>query len=163
MAAELTYAGTAISGTGGITSLATSADWTAGYEWFVVDNTTEKAFDWFVAGKVTVGTTPTINTQIRLYVVGIYDGSTYPDVLDGTPSAETWTSAGVRDSVARLAAVLIVDATTSDRGYPYAFNLASFFPSMPKKVVVFVSHNTGVALNATAGNHTYGAQPVEVG
>lgn len=103
-----------------------------------------------------VGTTPTINTEIRAYLFPIGDGGTlYPDVFDGTPSAETVTSAGVRDSFAKLAGVGIVDSTTSDRAYPMNFNVLSFFPTAPKKVGVFVAHNTGVNLNSTAGNQKY--------
>lgn len=157
---KLAY-GTPTTGDGGIHSLATSATWTAGYEWFVIDNSTEKALDYQVQGKVRVGTTPTTATEIRLYAVGSYDGSTWSDVFDGTPSAETVTSEGVRDSFAKLAAVLRCDSTTSDRDYPFFFTLASLFGgTLPKKMVVFVAHNTGVNLNSTGSNHTYQYQPV---
>lgn len=153
--------GTAVTGTGGITSLATSSTWVAGYEWFVIDNTTDKSLNREISGKVRVGTTPTINTEIRIYLVASYDGTTWPDAFDGTPSAETVTSAGVRDGFARLAASMAVDATTSDRDYYFEFDVASFFGGIvPKKVVTFVAHNTGVNLNSTAGNHTYADQPV---
>jgi hypothetical protein len=152
--------GTPVTGTGGITSLATSSTWLAGYEWFIIDNTSELALDWFVDLVIRVGTTPTINTEIRVYLLASYDGTTWPDVFDGTGSAETVTSAGVRDSFAKLAGVGIVDATTTDRDYPLQFNLASFFPMLPKKVAVFVAHNTGVNLNSTAGNHKYAAAPI---
>jgi hypothetical protein len=81
-------------------------------------------------------------------------------VFDGTGSAETVTSAGVRDSFAKLAGVGVVDATTSDRDYPIQFNVSSFYPNMPKKVAVFVVHNTGVNLNATAGNQKYAYSPI---
>lgn len=156
---NLSY-GTATSGTGGITSLATSSTWLAGYEWFIIDNTTELAIDYFVDLVIRVGTTPTVNTEIRVYLAASYDGSTYPDVFDGTGSAETVTSAGVRDSFMKLAGVGVVDATTSDRDYPIQFNLSSFYPMMPKKVVVFVAHNTGVNFNSTAGNHKYNYSPI---
>lgn len=156
---NLSYA-TATSSTGGITSLASSSNWTAGYEWFVIDNSTELAIDYFVDLVIRCGTTPTANTEIRVYLAGSYDGSTYPDVFDGTPSAETVTSAGVRDSFMKLAGVGVVDATTSDRDYPIQFNTSSFFPNPPKKIVVFVAHNTGVNLNATAGNHKYAYSPI---
>lgn len=156
--------GTAITGSGGIHSLATSSTWTAGYEWFVCDNTAgtpTNPLDRIIQGKVRVGTTPTTNTEIRIYVVGSYDGSTWPDVFDGTASAETVTSEGVRDGFAKLAAVLRVDSTTSDRDYFFNFNLAPLFGGvMPKKVAVFVAHNTGVNLNSTSGNQTYADQPV---
>lgn len=152
--------GTAVTGTGGINSLATSSTWVAGYEWFIIDNSTELAIDYFVDLVIRCGTTPTINTEIRVYTFASYDGSTYPDVFDGTPSAETVTSAGVRDSFCKLAGVGIVDSTTSDRDYPIQFNLSSFYPTMPKKVGIFVTHSSGVNLNATAGNQKYAALPI---
>jgi len=156
---NLSY-GTATSGTGGINSLASSATWVAGYEWFVIDNTTELAIDYFVDLVIRVGTTPTANTEIRVYLAGSYDGSTYPDVFDGTPSAETVTSVGVRDSFMKLAGIGTVDSNTTDRDYPIQFNVSSFFPAPPKKIVVFVVHNTAVALNATAGNQKYAYSPI---
>lgn len=157
---KLAY-GTAATGTGGINSLATSSSWTAGYEWYIIDNTTDKALDREQSGKVMVGTTPTAGTEIRLYAVGSYDGTTWPDVFDGTPSAETLTSAGVGAGFLKLAAVLPVDATTSDVAHPFEFSIASLFGGIvPKKVAIFVTHNTGVNLNATAGNQTYADQPI---
>lgn len=157
---KLAY-GTATSSTGGINSLATSSTWLAGYEWFIIDNSTsELAIDYFVDLVIRVGTTPTVNTEIRVYLFASYDGSTYPDVFDGTPSAETVTSAGVRDSFCKLAGVGVVDATTSDRDYPIQFNVSSFYPKPPKKIGVFVTHNTGVNLNATAGNQKYAYSPI---
>lgn len=159
---ELGY-GTLTSGTGGITSLATSSTWVAGYEWYVVDNTASAPaglqIDWFCAGQVTVGTTPTASTEIRHYLVGSPDGTFWPDVFDGTASAETVTSAGILASFP-LAKVSNVDATTSNRAYPYAFGARYAFQGViPKKFVHFVAHNTGVNLNSTAGNHSYYAQP----
>ncbi len=161
--------GTAVTGTGGINSLATSATWVAGYEWFILDNSTELALDWFIDLVVRVGTTPTISTFINVYTFASYDGSTYPDVFDGTPSAETVTSAGVRDSFCKLMGQAIVDATTSDRDYPIQFNLSQGnfgqgygWGGIPKKVGIFVAHNTGVNLNATAGNQKYAASPIHL-
>jgi hypothetical protein len=159
-AIKLAY-GSPTTGNGGITSLATSSTWTAGYEWFVIDNTTDLMLDYHVQGVIRVGTTPTINTEIRLYAVASYDGTTWPDVFDGTPSAETVTSAGVRDGFARPAASLYVDSTTTDRDYPFFFSLADVFGgAVPKKVAIFVAHNTGVNLNATGAQHTYAYQGV---
>lgn len=153
--------GTTTTGTGGINSLATSSTWVAGYEWFYIDNATELALDYLVELVIKVGTTPTAGTLINVYAFSVGDGGTvFPDVMDGTPSAETWTSAGVRDGVARLVAQDIVDATTSDRDYPLSFGIARWFDNvMPKKVGIFVAHNTGVNLNATAGNQKYQYTP----
>jgi len=83
------------------------------------------------------------------------DTPTYPDVMDGTDSDETLTSAGVGQGFLKLAASLVVDATTSNRAY--AFGPVAVAPlfggALPPRWSVFVSHNTGVALNSTAGNH----------
>lgn len=152
--------GTAATGTGGITSLATSSTWVSGYEWFIVDNSSDKMLDQICQGKVTVGTSPTASTEIRIYAVGSYDGSTWPDVFDGTASGETLTSEGSRDGYAKLAAILRVDATTSNREYPFQFALAPLFGgTVLKKTALFVAQNTGANLHATAGNHTYANQP----
>lgn len=145
-----------------LSSLASSATWVAGRESTLVDNTTNKYLDYLLAGLITVGTTPTINTEIRVSVVGMMDDTLWPDVFDGTDSAETITSAGVGASILKRAATLTVDATTSDRGYPFGpISIAQLFGGVvPKKFVVFVSHNTGVNLNATGGNHTLFVTPV---
>lgn len=161
MADIKTAYGTATTGTGGVSSLATSSTWVAGYEWFVIDNSTSLALDFQIQGQITVGTTPTANTEIRIYVVASYDGTTWPDVFDGTPSAETLTSVGVGSGFLKGPHVLFVDANTSNRAYPFFFQLSDYVGrTMPKKAVLFVTHNTGVNLNSTDGNHTYAALPV---
>lgn len=138
-----------------LASLGTSSTWLSGQESTQVDNTTNLYYDYKLSGKITVGTTPTINTEIRVYVVGLMDDSTYPDVFDGTDSAESVTSAGVGSAFLKLGAVILVDATTSNR--TYAFEVGSvravFGGVLPKKFVVFVAHNTGVSLNSTGSNH----------
>jgi hypothetical protein len=143
--------------TNAIESLASSATWVAGYESAWIDNATNLFVDYFFSGKVTVGTTPTASTEIRIYVVtSIEDGTSYPDVFDGTTSAETVTSEGIRDSFAKLAAVLRCDSTTSDRAYPFAFSVASLFGGVcPREFCVFTAHNTGVNLNATGSNQVF--------
>lgn len=148
--------------TNAIQSLASSSTWLAGYESDVVDNTTNKYLDYKVNGKVTVGTTPTASTEIRIYVVSIWeDGSTWPDVFDGTTGAETVTSAGVGAGFLKLAAVLPVDATTSDRPYPFEFSVASLFGGVcPDKFVLFTTHNTGANLNSTGGNQVFNVKGV---
>lgn len=151
-----TYA-TPTTGTGGITSLATSSTWVAGYEWFYVDNSSNLYTDYRISGKIRVGSSGiTANTEIRIYLVASDDNSTWPDVFDGTPSTETVTSEGVRDGFAKLAASLRVDSTTASRDYPFEFSAAEVFGgSVPKGFVAFVTHNTAANLDSTAGNHTY--------
>lgn len=145
-----------------LASLATSSTWLAGQESTAIDNTTNKYLDYLLAGKVRVGTTPTSGTEIRIYVVAMLNDSSWPDVFDGTDSAETVTAAGVGSGFLKLAATMLVDATTSDRDYFFGpISVASLFGgACPKKFVVFVTHNTGVNLNATGGNHVLDTTPV---
>ena len=143
-----------------LTSLGSSADFTAGRESTAVDNTTDKLIDALVSGSVTVGTGPTANTVIAVYVYAQHDDTpTYQDVFDGTDSAETVTSAGVLSGVTRLLGTLSVDTTTSDRIYYLAPSSvrACFGGTLPKRWGLFVSHNTCVALKSTgnSGNFKY--------
>lgn len=139
-----------------LASLASSATWVAGRESNQVDNTTNLYVDALVQGKIRVGTTPTTATSIVVYVWGssVSAASVAIDVIDGTDSDETISSVGVRNSFMKIGAVLDVDSATSDRDYPFSFNVASLFGgAMPAYWGLFVAHNTGVNLNATGGNH----------
>lgn len=136
-----------------LASLASNSGLTTGVESDAVDNTTNKYLDILIAGKVTTGTTPTAGT-IGIYIVGILDDTTWPDVFDGTGSAETVTSADIKNAICRPVIEMVTD-TTSNRAYPFGpVSVAALFGgALPKKFVVFVAHSTVAALNATAGNH----------
>jgi len=139
-----------------LSSLASSASWIAGRESSEIDNTTNKYVDALVQGKVKVGTTPTANTSINVYVWGADTSlaTTAIDVLDGTDSAETLTNTGVLYSALKLGAVINVLVNTSDVTYNIApFSVAQLFGGvMPKFWGLFVAHNTGVNLNASNAN-----------
>lgn len=138
-----------------LASLATSATRVAGQESTAIDNGTNLYVDALVSGKITTGTTPTVNKQIDVWVYAAHDETpTYPDVLDGTDSAETITSENVRNSALRLAHVVQIDAT-SDRAYWVApFSVAALFGGiLPRRWGLFIAHDTAVALNATGTNH----------
>lgn len=140
------------------TPLASSSTFVAGRESSEIDNTTNKYMDAHVSGKVTVGTTPTANTTIAVYVWGsdVSLAATAIDTLDGTDSDETLTNTGILNAL-KLGAAVAVPATTSNVGYPILpFSVAALFGGvMPKFWGLFVAHNTGVALNSTAGNHFF--------
>lgn len=138
-------------------NIATSATWVAGVESAVIDNATNKYVDAIVGGTWTAGTTPTANTQVLIYVGSVRDDTpTYPDVFDGTSSAETLTSAGVGSGFLKLAAILTVDTNTSNRVYDTVFSVAQLFGGvMPLKWFLFITHNSGVNSNSTAGNHVW--------
>lgn len=130
---------------------------TAGREGTAVDNTTNLDLDHLVTGKITTGTSPTASRFINVYAyapISMSAGTpTYPDVLDGTDSDETFTSANVMNSIVRLVASITVD-NTSNRTYSFApVSIADLFGKMPPFYGIFVAHDTGVALNSTSGNH----------
>jgi hypothetical protein len=152
-------ASTAVSIT--LASLASATGLLTGQESDLVDNTTNKYFDFLIAGKITTGTSPTAGI-IGIYLVGISDDTNWPDTFDGINSAETITSADIKNAICRPVIELVAD-TNSNRTYPFGpVSVASAMglPAPPKKFVVFVSHSTVAALNATAGNHAIWAYGV---
>ena len=140
-------------------ALPTSSTFVAGWESDAISNRTNLDLDHLLSGKIQVGTTPTVNTYIQIWVVPATSFTTgtpaWPDVMDGTVSTETWTSAGIRDGAAVLIKTILVDATTSNRNYYFGgMSVAALFGgNMPFDYVVFITHNTGANLNATDGNH----------
>lgn len=138
-------------------NVASSSTFVAGVESGVIDNTSNKYVDAIVGGTWTSGTTPTANTQVLIYVLSVRDDApTYPDVFDGTSSAETLTSAGVGRGFLKLAAIIDVDSNTSNRAYDVSFTVAALFGGvMPLKWSLFITHNSGVNSNSTAGNHVW--------
>lgn len=130
----------------------------AGRESTAVDNTTNLDLDHIVSGFITAGTSPTASRTIEIWIYAPVSTSagtpTYPDVFDGTDSAETATSRNVLMGALKLAATLTVDST-SNRVYPVApFSIAALFGgALPKFWGLFVINRTGVALHATGGNH----------
>lgn len=138
-----------------LANLAPSSTFVAGRESSEIDNTTNKYIDALVQGSVSVGTTPTANTTIAVYVWGSDTSlaTTAIDVLDGTDSAETLTNAGVLNAL-KLGAAIAVPAATSDVAYPVLpFSVAQLFGGvMPKYWGLYVAHNTGVNLRNTVVN-----------
>jgi hypothetical protein len=143
-----------------LAALAASSTLVAGRESATVDNSLNLYLDYLLSGKVTTGTAPTAGI-IEVWVVAELDDTTWPDVFDGTESAETVTTRDILTSCARLAASMTTDAT-ANRTYPFAkISVASLFGGVcPRKFVVFVTHSTVAALNATAGNHDVNVQGV---
>lgn len=143
----------------GIASLASDSSLLAGRESAAVDNTTNVDLDHVVSGFVTTGTTPTVSTTIEIWAYAPYKTASgtpsYPDVLDGTDSAETITSANVKYGMLRLVASLVVDNTSNRAYYVAPVSIRNLFGAMPKFWGLFLTHNTGAALNATAGNHVF--------
>lgn len=149
-------------------NVASSSTFVAGVESDVISNVSNLDLDHLISGKWTSGTTPTANTQVQVWVVptrtdDLAGSRTYHDVFDGTGSAETATSAGVLQGIARLAAVLNVDSNTTAREYGCAaFSVAALFGGvLPPSYSLFITHNTGVNSNSTSGNHVWSYQRVQ--
>ena len=144
-----------------LASLASDTNLLTGRESAVIDNTANLYLDILISGKITAGTSPTAARSIEVWAVGSWDGTNWPDVFDGTESAETITSADIKASVTRYLAAMAT-ANPSDRAYHFGpVSLAAAFGGvLPPKIVLFVTHSTAVALNATAGNHQIRLQPV---
>lgn len=145
-----------------LASLASSATLVFGRESDAIDNSANLYVDVLVGGKITTGTSPTINTEIDIWVYAAVDTvPTYPDVFDGTGSDETIISVNERNGAIKLLAALRVD-NTSDRTYWLApTSIAALFGGvMPRNWGLFVTHNTGVNLNSTGSNHALNGIPV---
>lgn len=156
---KLAY-GTAADVTITIASLAPSSTLLVGQESTAVDNTTDKMLDYLVSGWIKTNATITAGGRIEIWCVGSVDGTNWPDVFEGTNSAETITNANIKNNICRLVASMQVDATGT---YPFGpVSIASLFGSVPPKFVFFLTHSTHAsnALDSTAGNHSFRVQPV---
>ncbi len=145
-----------------LTGLATDASLLAGRESTWVSNASNKYIDELIAGFITTGTSPTAAKQIEVYAIGsLNDTPLYPDVFDGTDSAETITSADIKSAICKLLA-LLTTSNTSDRTYPFgpAGIRQLFGDGLPTTHGLFGTHNTAVNLNATAANHAAYHTPV---
>jgi hypothetical protein len=130
-----------------------------------VDNTTNLDLDHLVSGKITLGTSPTVSKPVSVYAYAphkIVSGSyTYPDSITGTDAAKTMTSVNVMNGALRLLWTGLSDATTGRVLYMPPTSVAAAFGQMPPKWGLFVTHETAVNLDATAGNHEFHYQRVQ--
>ena len=137
-----------------LANLASDSTFLAGRESAQIDNTTNKFIDCSVSGVVSVGTSPTANRNINIYVWGADTSlaTTALDGLDGTDSAATMTNGNL--TALRFGASVAVPAATSNVQYiVLPFSVAQLFGGvMPKFWGLFVSHNTGVNLRNNAVN-----------
>ena len=148
--------GTSAAYTISLASLASSATLVAGQESTAVSNTPNLFMEYLGGGKITMGTVaPTADKTIEIWLYGsVNDTPTYPDVFDGTDSAETVTSANVKKSALRLLDRIFVDATASREYWFGPVGIAQAFGGrVPKNHGLFVTQDSGQALHATAGNH----------
>lgn len=143
-----------------LASLASDTNLLAGREATAIDTRTNGYADYLVSGKITTGTSPTVNRSIEIWFIG-WDGSGWPDVFDGTDSDETISLSNVKNAICRFCANITITATSNEDYYFGPVSVAQAFGGrLPGQFTVFVVHNAGSALNATAGNHFIRVQAI---
>ena len=147
---KVAYAASADQTVTNLAGLASSSTHVAGWESGAVDNTTNLYLDYRVTAMITVESAGLAAGQIRLYLVGMLDDSTWPDVFDGTESAETVTDTEIRDAICRLGAVTDTDTTASRVYYLEVPSVSAVFNGqMPSKFVVFITQSTSTTLETS--------------
>jgi hypothetical protein len=135
-----------------LSALAASSTWVAGRESTWITNS-NNYLDYRISGTFISGTTPTAPAEHRLYYLSATeDTPTYPDVFDGTDSAETITNTNIRDSL--VIGFSGTASASSNITYPIvsALTLGQAFGVCPKHWGLFFAHAHTAALKTDAGN-----------
>lgn len=148
-----------------LASLAASSTLLAGRESSSISNTSNKYLDYMFAGFYKASAANNQAGSIRTAVVGATnDTPLWPDVFDGTDSAETVTAAGIYNAVCRVISDIAADNTANRVWYWGPVGIAPFFGGViPVHFVLFVSHNIQTSTNgwsATEGLHGVSYTPV---
>lgn len=149
----------------GVASLASDPALLAGRASAVVNNTSSLDLDHLVSGAITTGATTAVGTiEVWVYAAHTISGGTpaFPDTVTGSDASVALTSASMKGSALVRAAVISTDITPNRTYYFTPFSVADLFGgSMPPYWGLFIVHNTGVALNATAANHFFSYERVQ--
>lgn len=154
---KLKYLASATLATSGLNSLAASSTYVGGYETDAVDvgaYSNGPPIDMLLAGHFKAAAANHNAGQIEVWVIGAEnDTPTWPDVFDGTGSAETVSSRNVLMACGKLAAVIVGDSS-NDRVYSFGpVSVAALFGgSLPDQFVVFVTHAIQSSTNAWASS-----------
>jgi hypothetical protein len=128
--------------------LAASATWVAGWESAEIDCTS--VLDVRITAAITVESAGLSAGEVRLYLVGRLSDSQWPDVFDGTQSAETVTDTEIRDAICKLGAQTYTDTTASRVYYLDCPSAAAVFNgNLPAGFVIFITQSTGTTLETT--------------
>lgn len=137
-------------------SLPASATWVAGWESGAIDNTSEGNDDYRIVCNLVTHASNRQAGEIRVYLIGPVDDTTWPDVFDGTESTETPTDTEEFDGYAISARVLTVDNTASATYQIVIPSVKAVFGgNVPKKFVIYITGNvatTTAAQFAAAGS-----------
>jgi hypothetical protein len=146
---KLAYS-TATAFTISLNALGSSSTWIAGRDAVAIDNTSSRNIDSEITARILTGTTPTVDSEIRVYgVQALFPDTTvvWPDTILGTNAAVSLTSAYMRDGgIKPLLGATAISATTG-LTYPIAcLSTAQAWGKEPKRWTVFVTHNNTSAL-----------------
>lgn len=147
---KLAYAAASTLTQTNLDGLASSSTHVAGWESAAIDNSTNLYLDYAVNAVLQVESAGLAAGEIRMYLVAELNDSSWPDVFDGTESAETVTDVNVRDAICKLAASTLTDTTASQFYYLNCPSVAAVFGgSCPRKFVVFITQSTTTTLETT--------------
>jgi hypothetical protein len=143
----------------------TVADPPVGRESAEVLQSTDLGLDVLIDGKITTGTSPTAAKAIRIWAwAGAFDGTNVR-----RPAGATGGDAGLTPGswwAGEFKLLHYIDTSnTSNVTYTFAGKslLACFGGTiLPARWGLFIDHNTGVALNATGGNHELRYTPAKL-
>lgn len=133
-------------------SLASSSSFLAGRQSANISNASNLYLDYMISGFVKVGTTPTANTSIRLYAVGARDDTpNYPDQFTGSNAARNVTNAEILGQLPLCWDQPVVSTSTGIVYEMQPRSLAVHFNNIvPVSFVLYLAHNNGAALDASA-------------
>ena len=131
-------------------SLASSAAYNAGWESATIDHSSDLALDDRLTFRFATHASNRQAGAIRIYLFQPLDDTpTWPDTMDGTESAETWTDEEERDSACILAKEITVDNTASAIYDTIVPSVAAVFGgNMPQKYGIYISGNATTTTTA---------------
>lgn len=123
----------------------------------LVDNTANLYFSALVSLNVKVGTTPTANSLIYVYLIRSNNDATA--IADDNAGAS---DAGLTIINAPLLGVIVCNAATTGANYRKTFDTA-FLGDLGPKWGIAIVNSTGAALNASDGVYSYIGKDAQVG
>lgn len=143
-----------------LASLASSSSLTVGRCSAAIDNSANLDELLLCTGQLTTGTSPTASKSIELWVFGELADGTWPDLFTaaytGSDGGFTIRSRDILLAGARRVAWINTGTSGNTSNVPYTFaprDLAELLDGAVRKAGLFAVHDTGAALNSTAGNH----------
>lgn len=147
--------GTATAITCTTTSLGSSSSLLAGRQSNQVDNTADLAVDAIVGGTIATTGTPTNGTVIEVWFFGSWDnGSTRTAGMGASDAAITIGTVGGKTLLAPAITLQQDDTTARTHTFGPISVAEAFGGVMPDHWGVFITHNTGTTLGATALKYT---------